>query len=78
MMGYNICFKGVQGFYYLSKSGSWGRMTWKKQLAKTRLEKLNGLFYFEIVQKHGKLLFRAIKNVSNIVSKNILQNLPQT
>ena len=66
MMGCNICFKGVQGFSYLSKSGSRGRMTWEKQLAKTRLEKR--LFYFKIIQKHGKLLFRAIKNVWNIVS----------
>ena len=48
------------------------------KIGKTRLEKLNSLFYFKIIQKHGKLHFRTIKNILNFVSKNIHQNVPQT
>ena len=35
------------------------------------MEKLKSLFYFKIIQKHGKLHFRTIKNIVNFVSKNI-------
>ena len=76
----NVLWILTQGFSCLSKSGSRGRLIWGKQPANIQigLEKLNSLFYFKIIQKHGKLHHRTIKNILNFVSRNIHQNLPQT
>ena len=74
----------VQGFSYFSISGSRGHLIWEKLLAnvqnweKTGLEKLIGLLYIKIIQRHEKLHFRTVKNILNFVSKNIHQNLTQT
>ena len=50
------------------------------KIGNTELEKVNtcSLFYFKIIQKHGKLHFRTIKNILNIESKNIHENQPET
>ena len=63
--------------------GSKGRSIREKQLAniqnwENRLEKLNSLFYFTIIQKHGKLRFTITKYILKFVSENIHKNLPQT
>ena len=58
----------IQGFSFLSKSGSRGHLIWENSLlifkiGKTRMETLKSLFHLKIIQKHEKLHFRTIKNI---------------